>query len=52
MCDSKDRVKNIENQTPRSTQELDVWDWSRTDNKISFIITNSQKISDFWGIRR
>jgi len=52
MCDSKDCVKYIERQTPRSTQELDVCDRSKTDNKISFKITNSTKISDFWGIRR
>ena len=52
MCDSKDYVKNIERLTPRSTQELNVWDLNITDYKISYNFMNSRSISDFWGIRR
>jgi hypothetical protein len=42
MCDPKDFVKYIDRQTPHSTQELDDWERSKTDNKISFKITNSR----------
>jgi len=52
MCDSTDCVKNIERQTSRSTQELNVWDFNITNNKIPFNFMNSKRISDFWGIRR
>jgi hypothetical protein len=52
MCDPKDCAKHIVKETPHSIQELEVWDRSKTDNKISFKIINSKKISDFWGIRR
>jgi len=52
MYDSKYCVKNIETQTPSSTQELKVWDANITDNKLSLNFMNSKSISDFWGIRR
>ncbi len=52
MCDPKDCAKDIAKQTSYSTQELEILDWSTSDNKISFIITNNKNISDYMGIRR
>ncbi len=52
MCDPKDCAKDIAKQTSHSTQELEVLDWSTSNDKISLIITNNKNISDYLGIRR
>ena len=52
MCDPKDYAKDMVKQTSHSTQELEILDWSKSNNKMSFTITNNKNISDFLGIRR
>jgi len=52
MCDKKDCAKDTAKQTSHSTQELEIFDWSASNDKISFGITNNKNISDYMGIRR
>ena len=52
MSDPKDCEKYNVRLSPSLKQDLDVWDRSAIDHIKSIKITNSKKISDFWGIRR